>query len=108
MDELAAMGMQEYWLNVAEYLGVDAFLGMWRVLDSNQHKIPKGKGALSMSLILRPYSNYVRYQKNRFVESLAAQGVPTKEIQRRVKQQLCENISIVNINRLARKHRIKP
>lgn len=109
LDELAAMGLAEYWLKVAEYLGVDAFLGMWRILDANRNTIPqsKGNGCNSMAPSLRPYSGYLRFQKNRFVENLAAQGVPPKEIQRRVQQQLCENISIVHIWRLANKNRIK-
>ncbi|TCS35843.1 hypothetical protein EDC30_109142 [Paucimonas lemoignei] len=103
------MGLADYWLQVAEYLGVDAFLGMWRILDANRNNIPQAKrnGGDSMSPILRPYSGYLRFQKNRFVEQLAAQGLKPKEIQQRVQQQLCENISIVHIWRLSNKNRIK-
>lgn len=109
LAELAAMGLADYWLQVAEYLGVDAFLGMWRILDANSRNIPqtKGNGGNSMSPSLRPYSGYLRFQKNRFVENLAAQGVPPKEIQKRVQQQLCETISIVHIWRLSNKNKIK-
>lgn len=109
LAELAAMGLADYWLQVAEYLGVDAFLGMWRILDANSRSIPqtRGNGGNSMSPSLRPYSGYLRFQKNRFVENLAAQGVPPKEIQRRVQQQLCETISIVHIWRLSNKNKIK-
>lgn len=107
LDELAAMGMQNYWLEVAEYLGVDAFLGMWRILDTYKDSIPsKGSYATSLYPTLRNYASYLRFQKNRFVEALAAQGVAPKEIQRRVQTQLCENISIVHIQRLARKAKI--
>jgi hypothetical protein len=60
-----------------------------------------------MSPTLRRYSNYLRFQKNRFVETLAMQGVKPQEIQRRVKAQLCESISITHIQRIAQKHRIK-
>lgn len=106
-DELVAMGLAEYWLQVAEYLGVDQFLGMWRILDANRDQIPeRGGNSGSMAPTLRPYSGYLRFQKNRFVENLAAQGVPPKEIQRRVKQQLCETISIVHIHRLSKKNKI--
>lgn len=106
-EELVAMGLAEYWLHVAEYLGVDQFLGMWRILDANKDNIPETRGnSGSMSPSLRPYSGYLRFQKNRFVENLAAQGVSPKEIQRRVKQQLCETISIVHIHRLSKKNKI--
>jgi hypothetical protein len=109
LDELASMGLPEYWLQVAAYLGVDAFLGMWRILDANRNSIPaaSSNGANSMAPTLRTYSNYLRFQKNRFVETLAAQGVEPKEIQKRVENQLCESISIVHIRRLTQKNKIK-
>jgi len=107
MAELAAMGLPDYWLKVADYLGFDAFLGMWRILDANELSIPQFNGSNSMSPTLRRYSNYLRFQKNRFVETLAMQGVKPQEIQRRVKAQLCESISITHIQRIAQKHRIK-
>lgn len=107
--ELASMGLPEYWLQVIEYLGVDTFLGMWRILDANRHIIPasSSSGANSMAPTLRTYSNYLRFQKNRFVETLAAQGVEPREIQKRVQSQLCETISIVHIRRLTQKAKIK-
>lgn len=108
LDELIAMGLPAYWIQVAEFLGVDAFLGMWRILDANRDNMPETRGNTgSMSPTLRPYSGYLRFQKNRFVENLSAQGIPPKEIQRRVQTQLCESISIVNIRRLASKHKLK-
>lgn len=109
LDELASMGLQDYWLQVAAYLGVDAFLGMWRILDANRDSIPAATagGAHSMAPTLRTYSNYLRFQKNRFVETLAAQGIEPKDIQKRVETQLCESISIVHIRRLTQKNKIK-
>jgi hypothetical protein len=107
LDELATMGLQNYWLEVAEALGFDAFLVMWRILDSYKDIIPsKGSYATSIYPTLRNYASYLRFQKNRFVENLAAQGVPPREIQIRVKTQLCEYVSIVHINRLAKKNKI--
>lgn len=109
LDELGAMGLPEYWLQVAEYLGIDAFLGMWRILDANRHQMPqtKGNAGNSMAPHLRPYAGYLRFQKNRFVENLATQGVPAKEIQSRVQSQLCENISLTHISRLTQKNKLK-
>lgn len=107
MEELAVMGLPEYWLKVAEYLGFDAFLGMWRILDANRNSIPQFSGSNSMAPTLRTYSNYLRFQKNRFVETLAAQGIGPQEIQKRVQTQLCETISITHIQRITQKHKIK-
>jgi hypothetical protein len=107
MEELAAMGLPEYWLKVADYLGFDAFLGMWRILDDNKNSIPQFSGSNSMAPTLRTYANYLRFQKNRFVETLASQGVGPQEIQKRVQTQLCETISITHIQRITQKHKIK-
>lgn len=108
LAELAQMGLADYWLQVAHYLGFDAFLGMWRILDANRNSIPASNrsGGNSMAPTLRTYSNYLRFQKNRFVETLAAQGVEPKEIQKRVATQLCESISLVHIRRLTQKAKI--
>lgn len=108
LGELAQMGLADYWLQVADYLGFDAFLGMWRILDANRNSIPASNrsGGNSMAPTLRTYSNYLRFQKNRFVETLAAQGVEPKEIQKRVTSQLCETISLVHIRRLTQKAKI--
>lgn len=108
LAELAQMGLADYWLQVADYLGFDAFLGMWRILDANRNSIPASNrsGGNSMAPTLRTYSNYLRFQKNRFVETLAAQGVEPKEIQKRVASQLCETISLVHIRRLTQKAKI--
>lgn len=108
LAELAQMGLADYWLQVADYLGFDAFLGMWRILDANRNSIPASNrsGGNSMAPTLRTYSNYLRFQKNRFVETLAAQGVEPKEIQKRVSSQLCETISLVHIRRLTQKAKI--
>ncbi len=108
LAELAQMGLADYWLQVADYLGFDAFLGMWRILDANRNSIPASNrsGGNSMAPTLRTYSNYLRFQKNRFVETLAAQGIEPKEIQKRVATQLCESISLVHIRRLTQKAKI--
>lgn len=108
LAELAQMGLPDYWLQVADYLGFDAFLGMWRILDGNRNSIPASNrsGGNSMAPTLRTYNNYLRFQKNRFIETLAAQGVEPREIQRRVASQLCETISLVHIRRLTQKAKI--
>ncbi|WP_311434937.1 hypothetical protein [Herbaspirillum huttiense] len=105
--ELYTMGMQGYWLVVADYLGMDKFLGMWRLLDSIEASIPKGKRSGAMALMLRPYANFERFQKNRYVATLVADGHSPKEIQAIVKRDLKENMTISNIGRLARKHKIR-
>lgn len=92
------MGLQRVWLDVADAIGADAFLTLWRILDadpSTQHN------DTSLRISLRVYRSYLRFQRNRYIEALASQGVPVPEIKRRIERQLCETVSLRHITRLA-------
>lgn len=98
IDELRTMGLQARWIRIAEAIGVDAFLAMWRILDADP-SVRTDKGDLEVTL--RPYSSYLRFQRNRYIESLVGQGLGPREIQEAVKRELCEVISLRHISRLA-------
>lgn len=98
LDELQKIGLKRVWLDVAEEIGVDAFLAMWRILDaddSSRHK----EGFLQVHLKL--YRSFLRYQRNRYIEALAALGYKPVEIQRSLARQLREPVSLRHISRLA-------
>lgn len=97
LEELREMGLQRIWLEVAEKIGVDAFLAVWRILDSDQTSI-ENSGRLMVPI--RAYSTYMRYQRNRYVESLSEIGLTPPQIRQKLKEQLCEQISIRHISRL--------
>ncbi len=97
LEELREMGLQRVWLEVAEKIGVDAFLSVWRILDADQTSIDN-YGRLMVPI--RAYSTYLRYQRNRYVEALNAMGYTPPEIRQKLKAQLCEEISIRHISRL--------
>lgn len=97
LEELREMGLQRIWLEVAEKIGVDAFLAVWRILDADQTSIDN-YGRLMVPI--RAYSTYLRYQRNRYVEALSALGHTPPEIRKMLKAQLCEEISIRHISRL--------
>jgi hypothetical protein len=94
------MGLQREWLDVADAIGVDDFLKVWRILDasSSAHSRKGEDGRLMIPI--RCYSAFLRYQRNRYVESLDAMGMKPPEIQQKLKDQLCEHISIRHISRL--------
>jgi hypothetical protein len=102
LAELRRMGMQHYWVEVAEAVGVDAFLAMWRIIDRQKslQLDPAGSGSL---VHLRSYDSYLRFQRNRWIECLAEAGVPTKEIRRRVAEQIGENLTERHIYRLRKR-----
>lgn len=98
LDELQKIGLKRVWLDVAEEIGVDAFLAMWRILDaddSSRHK----EGFLQVHLKL--YRSFLRYQRNRYIEALSALGYKPVEIQRSLARQLREPVSLRHISRLA-------
>lgn len=97
LEELREMGLQRVWLEVAEKIGVDAFLAVWRILDADQTSIDN-YGRLMVPI--RAYSTYMRYQRNRYVEALSAMGYTPPQIRQKLKTQLCEEISIRHISRL--------
>lgn len=99
LDEFAEMGLPRVWLDVAELIGADNFLAMWRRLDA-EDAFTEREGRLIVKL--RRYGSYQRYQRNRYIESLAKTGMTAVEISRRVSRQLCEQISVAHIRRLAK------
>lgn len=101
LDELSAMGMPRTWLQVAEAIGVDAFLAMWRILDADE-TLRDGKENMVQAYI-RPYRSYLRFQRNRYIETLAALKVPCATIRDMLKRQLGEEISERHISNLANK-----
>lgn len=99
LDELRRMGLQRVWLEVAETIGVDNFLAMWRVLDVDP---ACGHAEGYLKITLKHYRSFLRYQRNRFIETLAAAGCTEDEIQVRLRAQLCETVSLRHIKRLAK------
>ena len=100
------MGLPRTWLQVAEAIGVDAFLQMWRILDQDESMLVSGhlRGAgMVIEVRLRPYRSYLRFQRNRYIETLAALKVPCATIREMLKRQLGEEISERHIFNLANK-----
>lgn len=97
LDELSQMGLQRLWLVIAERIGVDNLLAMWRIIDADQSSIGDDGRLL---VPIRSYSTFLRYQRNRYIESLDSMGLKPPEIQKKLKDQLCEQISIRHISRL--------
>ena len=99
LDELKRMGLPRWFLRAAEELGTDAALAFWRILDGdpgNWHN------DTTLRVRLRPYRSYLRFQRNRFIEALAAQGLRPDEIRVRLRRQLGEDVSHRHITRLAK------
>lgn len=106
--ELSDMGLPALWIRVAEAIGYDNFLQFWRILDTaaELREIRRSDNESMIEVQLRRYTSFKRYQRNRYIESLAANGLPTAAIQQAVKQQLGENLDRSHIRRMATRGRM--
>jgi hypothetical protein len=97
------MGLPAIWLDVARDLGYDRFLAMWRRLDAAVELRSESDSMIEIQM--RRYSSFQRYQRNRFIESLAP-FLGNAEIRDRVKVQLGEKLSLNHVRRLANRARV--
>lgn len=103
-DELEKIGLPAAWLRIAERVGFDTFLDVWRMISSDETVAHDGGARMPK---LRCYSAFSRYQRNRYIRALAAQGMPPSAIQAHLRRNLCEFIDITNIQRISRQTKIK-
>lgn len=100
LDELHQIGLQRVWLDVAETIGIDSFLAMWRILDTTFQSTADDSGRIKVPM--RAYRSYLKFQRNRYINTLTAMGLSAQEVREKVRQQLCESISLRHINRLSK------
>lgn len=103
--ELADMGLPQIWLEVAQDLGYETFIRLWRRLDAAVELLSDNESMIEVQL--RRFGSYQRFQRNRFIEALVDIGVGTREIRDRVKSELGEELSIGHIGRLVARRRIR-
>jgi hypothetical protein len=106
LDELDAMGLSRVMLQVAHKIGFDNFMEMWRILDASYEAIADNDSGIYIRL--QRLNAYRRYQRNRFIEAMAAVGLSQPEISRSVKRDLGEEVSDRHIWRLMAGGRVKP
>ena len=100
LDELQKMGLQRIWIDIAEKIGVDNLLVAWRMLDSDEtNHADDGR----LLIPIRRYRTYIRYQRNRYIESLVEMRLSPREIKEKIERQLCEKISVRNILRITKR-----
>lgn len=106
LAELEAMGLSRLMLKIARAIGFDAFLTMWRILDDAPETLSDNGSGIDVRL--PKLAAYRRYQRNRFIEALAAMGQSRSEISVSVKRELREKVSDRHILRLMAESRVKP
>lgn len=104
LRELDEMGLPGIWLALAQSIGYDHFMVMWRLMDAEQAMLADEETMIHVKI--RRYSSFKRYQRNRYVETLVAEGLSDTEIRQRIRCELGEDLSISHIGRLAGGRRV--
>jgi len=106
--EFSDMGLPAFWIRVAEAIGHDNFLIFWRMAEAAAEieELRRSENESMIELSLRRYTSYKRYQRNRWIETLASNGLPNAVIQQAVKQRLGEKLDRSHIRRLAKRGRM--
>ncbi len=107
MNELREIGLSRVWLDVAEAIGIDAFLDVWQILDREN----LGMGAERRELVrlyIPHFSTFLKFQRNRYIQTLAQQGAQAREISALIWHELREKISVRHVARLIARAKIRP
>lgn len=93
LQALREMGMHSRWITIAERVGMDDFLFIWRVLDGTRLKT-------TPMLSIPRFSRYLSFMRNQRIRQMAREGLSGKEIRYRVQAEFCEVISQRHVDRL--------
>lgn len=105
LRELEVMGLPGVWIDVAHAIGYENFMAMWRILDRSMAMRSESESMIEVQL--RRLASYHRFQRNRFIEALAAAGLGDRQIQQALNAQLGEKLSLSHISRLAGPRRVR-
>ncbi|QZA80887.1 hypothetical protein [Deefgea piscis] len=91
------MKMPPVWLRIAEKIGVDALMVLWRELDGSDD-VPRTDNGMLL-LRLRPFDSWQRQMRNQHIKMLAAAGRSPAQI----RQALMEHYKLsLTTGRIAR------
>lgn len=106
LRELADMGLPRVFLDIAQAIGYDNFLTMWKILDADYDRRDNTDGRM-IEIELRRFRSFRRYQRNRFIEALAP-FMGCDAIRTKVLAELGEDLTLRHVRKLVKKRRIAP
>ena len=100
IQELREIGLGKKWLMIAEEIGFDAFMVMWRILDSDELE-DNGMSSERIRVWVPAFRRYLKFQRNRFIIFRASQDdCSAEELRKEIKKQLGESLSVAHIKRI--------
>ncbi len=103
MAELRQLRLGDAWLAVAELIGFDRFIAVWRLLTSSDAWLDERN-----RISLPSFKQYLRLQRNLLIKSLLDDGHSTAEIRARVKSALGEDMDLSHLLKIVAKLKVKP
>lgn len=94
------MGLPRAWLVVAETVGFDAWLEVWRRISADESLLHDGGKRMPK---LRSYEAYLRFQRNRYIEALAGRGMSVAQVARAVARNLREPLDEKHVAKIMRR-----
>lgn len=89
------MGLSSMWIEVSEAVGPEAFVQIWEILDRHA---TEDYGNLRIRI--PRFRKFLRFQRNRFLLTLARAGYGTEEIQRRLQEEVDETLHVEHVRKL--------
>lgn len=105
LQTLRAIGLNKTLLEIADAIGVDNFLTMWEMLDS-ENQLRTDSGGLAIKI--RSFRSYKRYLRNRhlFLMHQNCQASGMKKLSARARESLGESIDPSHIYRILMRTKI--
>lgn len=103
LDELRGLQLGDTWIGVAEIIGFDQFIAVWRLLTSSNAWLDEGH-----RVYLPSFRKYLRLQRNLLIEALLSDGQTSADIRAHVKRTLGEDIDLPHFRKIVAKIRMSP
>ncbi|MDT8372086.1 MAG: hypothetical protein RQ783_08890 [Gammaproteobacteria bacterium] len=100
LDELREAGIGNHWTTLADEIGYDAFIVVWRVLSNRADDSEDAH-----KLYIPKFNSFERYQRNRYILTLSSMGLTPKAIKDHVANELNEDLHVNHIHKLIRQNK---
>jgi hypothetical protein len=75
------MGLRPIWIKVADAVGFDAFLTMWRTMSENEDLLDERN-----RVTIASFATYLRFQRNQVIRSLASEHPDARTLREELKR----------------------
>ena len=105
MRELKQMALPSVWMSIAELVGFESFISLWKILDEN-FKPKYHRNCIRVDM--PGFSRFERYQRNGYIRRVFTEtGLKAKHLRNVIKNDMGVELSVRQIDRIIQKVRKK-